>query len=189
MSPQSVLVESGGSITPKQFAQMLAAELERYNKKRPRAMLSDEEAMSIHRLRHQYELQAVSDQKVSVYASQHDTAWTVFYHHEPGFAGSALNRTIHVFSSEELEEDLQKMQPFEQYLQSCGIAVSPVRLFRMAEMLGNLGVTRICSIGEMNRAKPGWHHDGRFNLLDLVRMVDIERNMEEDLEQYDPDVE
>jgi Acyl-CoA reductase (LuxC) len=189
MSPQSILVETGGAISPRQFAQILAAELERYNKKRPRAKLSDEEAMSIHRLRHQYEIQAVSDQKVSVYASQHDTAWTVFYHNEPGFAGSALNRTIHVFSSEELEEDLQKMQPFEQYLQSCGIAVSPFRLFRMAEMLGNLGVNRICSIGEMNRAKPGWHHDGRFNLLDLVRMVDIERNMDEDLEQYDPDVE
>ena len=41
----------------------------------------------------------------------------------------------------------------------------------------------------MNRAKPGWHHDGGFNLLDLVRMVDIERNVEEDLERFDPDVE
>ncbi|WP_256236246.1 acyl-CoA reductase [Bacillus sp. EB600] len=189
MSPQSVLVETGGAISPRQFAQMLAAELERYNKKRPRAKLSDEEAMSIHRHRHQYELQSFKDGAVSVYASQHDTSWTVIYHHEPGFAGSALNRTIHVSSSEELEADLQKIQPFEQYLQSCGIAVSPVRLFRMAEILGDLGVNRICSIGEMNRAKPGWHHDGRFNLLDLVRMVDIERNVEEDLEGYDPDVE
>lgn len=189
MAPQSVLVEAGGAVSPRQFAQMLAAELERYDKKRPRAKLSDEEAMSIHRLRHQYELQSFKDGTVSVLASQHDTAWTVFYHQEPGFAGSALNRTIHVFSSEKLEEDLQKMQPFEQYLQSCGIAVSPLRLFGMAEMLGNLGVNRMCSIGEMNRAKPGWHHDGRFNLLDLVRMVDIERNVEEDLERYDPDVE
>jgi hypothetical protein len=41
----------------------------------------------------------------------------------------------------------------------------------------------------MNRAKPGWHHDGRFNLLDLIRFVDIEHTAEQDAERYDPDVE
>ncbi|MEY8738913.1 hypothetical protein AB9M62_04600 [Bacillales bacterium AN1005] len=41
----------------------------------------------------------------------------------------------------------------------------------------------------MNSAKPGWHHDGGFNLIELVRMVDMERNLEYEMEKYDEDVE
>ncbi|XJZ28838.1 acyl-CoA reductase [Bacillota bacterium Lsc_1132] len=189
LSPQSILVEDGGTISPKQFAQMLAAELDRYAKKRPRAAITDEEAMSIHNMRNQAELEAVANQKIALYASQHDTSWTVVYHDEPGFAGSPLNRFIHVFASETLEVDLPKIREFEKYLQSCGLAVSPNRLLSIAEFLGSLGVNRLTPIGKMNSAKPGWHHDGRFNLLDLVRFTDIERGLEDELEQFDPDVE
>ena len=189
LSPQSVLVETGGAIEPHQFAQMLAAELERYQKKRPRAMLNDEEAMSIQKTRNQFELEALHNQKVSVYASKEDTSWTVIFHKEAGFEGSPLNRTIHVFASEKLEEDIPKIRQYQQYLQSCGVALSPFRLLDMAEMLGSFGINRICSIGEMNRAKSGWHHDGGFNLLDLVRITDIERNVEQEMERFDPDVE
>ena len=189
LSPQSILVETGGAIEPQQFAQMLAAELERYQKKRPRAMLNDEEAMSIQKTRNQFELEALHNQKVSVYASKEDTSWTVIFHKEAGFEGSPLNRTIHVFASEKLEEDIPKVRQYQQYLQSCGVALSPFRLLDMAEMLGSYGINRICSIGEMNRAKPGWHHDGGFNLLDLVRITDIERNVEQEMERFDPDVE
>ena len=189
LSPQSVLVEAGGAVTPKQFAQMLAAELDRYAKKRPRAAISNEEAMSIRHLRNQAELEALENPRVALYASREDTSWTVIYHDEPGFAGSPLNRFIHVFASVKLETDLPKMKQFEKYLQSCGLAVSPDRLLSIAEFLGSLGINRLSPIGKMNSAKPGWHHDGRFNLLDLVRFTDIERGLEEELERYDPDVE
>lgn len=189
LSPQSVLVEEGGAVNPNQFAQMLAAELERYHKKRPRAKLSAEEAMSIQKVRNRYELESLSGEKVSVFASQNDSAWTVIYHDEAGMDASPLNRTIHVFKSCRLEEDIPKMVVYQDYLQSCGLAASPFRLFQIAEILGSLGVNRISPIGEMNRAKPGWHHDGGFNLLDLVRFTDIERNLEQDLERFDPDVE
>jgi hypothetical protein len=189
LSPQSVLIEQGGAISPKQFAQMLGAELERYHKKRPRAKLSDEEAMSIQRLRNQYELQSLENSRISVYSSQNNTSWTVIYHDEPGFAGSPLNRTIHVYSVETLEGDLEVVKPYAEFFQSCGLAVSPARLFQISELLGSMGVNRICPVGEMNRAKPGWHHDGGFNLLDLVRITDIERNVEQSLEQFDTDVE
>lgn len=189
LSPQSVLVESGGAINPKQFAQMLAAELDRYEKKRPRATVSNEEAMSINKLRHQAELQALENEQITVYASKQDTAWTVIYHHHPGFDGSPLNRFVHVFSSQHLEADLEKMLQLESYLQSCGIVVLPERLLPIANLLGSFGINRITPIGKMNSAKPGWHHDGRFNLLDLIRFTDIERGLEEDLEGFDPDVE
>ncbi|MDQ0414034.1 acyl-CoA reductase [Mesobacillus stamsii] len=189
LSPQAVLVEAGSAISPKQFAQLLAAELARYAQKRPRATLSDEETMSIQNLRHQTELEAIKNENIAIYASKQNTSWTVIYHHQPGFDGSPLNRFIHVFYSEKLETDLGKMQPFENYLQSCGLAVSPERLFPIAERLGELGMNRLTQVGKMNSAKPGWHHDGRFNLLDFVRFTDIERGLEDALERFDPDVE
>lgn len=30
----------------------------------------------------------------------------------------------------------------------------------------------------MSAPEAGWHHDGRFNLLDLVRMTEIEQSAE-----------
>ena len=30
----------------------------------------------------------------------------------------------------------------------------------------------------MTAPEAGWHHDGRFNLLDLVRIVEIEQSAE-----------
>ncbi|WP_369123401.1 acyl-CoA reductase [Shewanella electrica] len=45
------------------------------------------------------------------------------------------------------------------------------------------------ALGEMTRAKPGWHHDGHFNLLDLLRFIDVEQNTERAAEKFDPDVE
>ncbi|MFL6558647.1 MAG: acyl-CoA reductase [Bacillus sp. (in: firmicutes)] len=189
LSPQTIYVEEGGAISSKQFAQMLGAELERYHKKRPRAKLTDEESMAIQRVRSRYQLESVQQDNVSVFSSQSDTSWTVIYHNETGFEGSPLNRFVHVYSVESEESVLSAIKPYQQYLQSCGLAVSPNRLFSLASQLGTYGVNRICSIGEMNQAKPGWHHDGRFNLLDLVRMTDIEMNIEQNVERYDTDFE
>ena len=50
-------------------------------------------------------------------------------------------------------------------------------------------IDRICPVGEMNRAKSGWHHDGGFNILDLVRAVDIERNTDRYADTFDIDYE
>jgi hypothetical protein len=36
----------------------------------------------------------------------------------------------------------------------------------------------------MTAPAAGWHHDGRFSLLDLVRMVDIEASTEAAAENF-----
>ena len=56
----------------------------------------------------------------------------------------------------------------------------------LAQALGDAGVTRICAIGAMTSPEAGWHHDGRFSLLDLVRMVDIEASTELSAESFAP---
>ena len=64
------------------------------------------------------------------------------------------------------------------YLQTVGLAIDPETLLALGEVLGQAGVTRICAIGDMTSPAAGWHHDGRFSLLDLVNMVDIEASTE-----------
>lgn len=70
------------------------------------------------------------------------------------------------------------------YLQTVGVAAAPEELIPLSERLGQAGVTRICAVGAMTSPEAGWHHDGRFSLLDLVRMVDIESSTERAAEHF-----
>ena len=78
------------------------------------------------------------------------------------------------------------IKPYRTFLQSVGAAAAPKELFQWAEKLGNVGVTRVTSLGKMTSPESGWHHDGRFNLLDLVQMVDIEQSAEDYAENFAP---
>ena len=62
--------------------------------------------------------------------------------------------------------------------QTVGIAASPEQLYRLADGLGQAGVTRISALGRMTAPEAGWHHDGRFNLLDLITLTEIEHSAE-----------
>ena len=44
------------------------------------------------------------------------------------------------------------------------------------ELLGKAGVTRVSALGHMTSPEAGWHHDGRFNLLDLISITEIEHS-------------
>jgi hypothetical protein len=191
MSPQAVFVEEGGSVSPRRFAECVAAELGRLQLRWPRAPLAASEAWAIHDVRNRYGLEEAEGGGAAVYASSNSADWTVVYHDAPGFDSSPLNRTIHVYGCDNLEEALPALAPYgrDGLLQSCGIAVRPQRLFRLADELGRIGANRLSPLGSMLQAKAGWHHDGRFNLLDLIRFVDLERGAEDDAEQYDPDFE
>lgn len=189
LSPQTVFVEAGGTVTPHQFTQLLATALANNQLKWPRAKLTTAEAVSITRLRQENQIQALTDESVQVSASTDSTAWTVVYHQQPSLMSSPLNRTIHVMAVTNLEQVPALLHTYRPFLQSCGLAVAPQRLLKLAAQLGTAGVDRICAIGDMTRAQPGWHHDGRFNLLDLLKMVDIEPGAEELAEHFDSDVE
>ncbi|MEK8131427.1 acyl-CoA reductase [Paenibacillus filicis] len=189
LAPHGVFVEEGGAVSPRQFAQLVASEMERYQEKKPRADLSDEEALAIRSVRQRMELRGLQGEPVSVYASVRGTDWTVIYQGAGGFEPSPLNRTLHIFACGSLEQAAGQLRPYREYLQTAGLAVGPERLEPLASLLGSRGVTRICAVGQMARTPAGWHHDGRMNLLDLVRWVDLERSAELEAERYDPDFE
>lgn len=189
LSTQAIFVEKNGAITPVMVAKMIAAELKNYQTKRNRAPLTTEQLSAINRERNKYQLESISGVSVQVFSSTQSTDWTVVYHTDPGFSSSPLNRFVHVFQIDHLEDVNRYLNPYQAYLQSCAVAANPTRLFTLADQLGEIGINRISALGEITRVKPGWHHDGHFNLLDLLHFVDIEPTAEQMSEKYDPDVE
>ena len=85
-----------------------------------------------------------------------------------------------------LEEAADSLAPHAVFLQSVAVAVAPARLYALAERLAGVGVTRITAPGAMSTPEAGWHHDGGFNLLGLVRMVEIEHCAERASEPLAP---
>ena len=71
-----------------------------------------------------------------------------------------------------------RVAPYKALLQTVGIAASPEELYRLADSLGQAGVTRISALGHMTAPEAGWHHDGRFNLVDLITLTEIEHSAE-----------
>ncbi len=117
-------------------------------------------------------------------------AWSVTYvENEEDFSPSGLNRAIQIVAVHALAEVAPRIAPYKAFLQTVGIAAAPEELFRLAEILGQAGVTRISALGQMTAPEAGWHHDGRFNLLDLVTLTEIESSAEAAAESFAPYVD
>ncbi|OLS34492.1 acyl-CoA reductase [Bacillus sp. MRMR6] len=185
-SPHVFYVQNGGNVTPREFSRYLAHELESFEKRYPRRVLSIEEGASIAEWRQKEEFSMLTNSEKEVLGEQSNSWTVVFGGNEGELTPSCLNRVIKVVEVNELSDILPNIETYRSYLQTVGIAASPKELFQLAESLGALGVTRITSLGYMTSPEAGWHHDGRFNLLDLVNMVDLEHSAEEYAEGLAP---
>jgi len=173
-SPHMLFVEHGGRVTPERFAQYLAHELSAFDKRFPRRSLNMAEVNGIANWRNAEEMTPGGQ----VFGEE-SGAWTVSYQSEDkSFLPSSLNRTIRVVGVEALADVVAIAAPFKALLQTVGIAAPPKQLFSLASALGAVGVTRICALGDMTSPEAGWHHDGRFNLLDLVTITEIDARAE-----------
>lgn len=188
-SPHVFFVERGGRVTPREFSRLLANELAGFERKFPRRALTIEEAGGVAAWRHGEETKAWSEDGRDIMGDAAG-AWSAVYTEEPeDLSPSGLNRTIKIVAVDDLADTAPRIAPFKAWLQTVGIASSPEELYRLADMLGAVGVTRVCALGQMTAPEAGWHHDGRFNLLDLVTMTEIEQSAETLAEDFAPYVD
>jgi Acyl-CoA reductase (LuxC) len=183
-SPQVFYVEKGGAITPRVFTEQLLNELAALEHKIPRRRLSLEEAASLANYRQAHEFEMLNGSKRAVLGDKQQP-WCVVYCDEllplsPG----PLNRCILVVAVASINDVITLIKPQRRFLQTAGVATSVEQLLPLAALLGTVGVTRICALGSMTSPEAGWHHDGRFSLLDLVCMVDVEQSTELLAESY-----
>lgn len=183
-SPHVFFVENEGAVSPREFSKYIAHELACFEQKFPRRALSIEEASGIAAWRHAEEMKSSSKPDREIMDDGAGT-WTAVYTEEAeDLAPSGLNRTIKIVGIDNLADAVPLISPYKAFLQTVGIAASPETLRRLAHALGAVGITRICALGQMTAPEAGWHHDGRFNLLDLVTMTEIEQSAERSAENF-----
>ncbi|KOC24319.1 acyl-CoA reductase [Comamonas testosteroni] len=174
-SPHVFYVQRGAPVSPRAFADYLAAELANLQRRFARRELDLEEGAALARWQQNMEWGGEVHQLLGPV----DAPWSVAYSESlQPLAPTALYRTIAVVAVDRLDAVLPVVAAQRDYLQTAGIAAGPEELYRLAGLLGAAGVTRISAIGSMSMPEAGWHHDGRFNLLDLVRMTEIEQSAE-----------
>lgn len=185
-SPHTFYVARGGRVTPREFAQQLAGELAALQHKFARRPLTLEEAASVAGWRQAQELKGYAGQAVELVGDA-QAAWCVAYA-EPAseLQPCALNRTVQVQAVDTLADAVPLLAEHRAYLQTVGLAAAPQELPALAELLAQAGATRLCALGQMTAPEAGWHHDGRYSLLDLVRMVELEASAEQAAEAYAP---
>ncbi|OAS26393.1 acyl-CoA reductase [Methylobacterium platani] len=189
-APQMLFVERGGAVAPDEFARHLAHELAALATRHPRRRLDAGEASAIAAWRSGHEMRALETEERSGGATLlGDPAdpWSVVLLDGPApLSPSGLNRSLAVVAVDDLAEVPALVAPHRAYLQTAGIAAAPERLLTLADDLAGIGVTRISAIGRMTAPEAGWHHDGRFSLLDLVTVTEIEASAEAAAEGFAP---
>lgn len=184
-SPQMLFVERGGAVSSDEFAAYIAHELAALARKHPRRPLAIEEMNSLAAWRNGEEMRALADGR-TLYGHPTDGWAVVSVAQAEALLPSALGRTLKVVAVDALEEAIQALAQQRQVLQTAGVAATPAELFRLSALLGQAGVTRITAFGDMTSPEAGWHHDGRFSLLDLVTITEIEQGAEAAAERFAP---
>jgi hypothetical protein len=174
LSPHVFYVQSGGAVSPLQFAEQLAAELERREQTAPRGKLTADLAATIASRRAIYEVRAAHALETYLWQSQNSTAWTVVCEADSRFPISCLYRFIYVKPVADLTEVLQSADAMRGQVSTVGLAVPEHQASEISTRLARWGATRICSLGQMQNPPLTWRHDGRPALGDLVTWTDYE---------------
>jgi len=174
LSPHVFYVEEDGEISPMEFSHYLADAMDGFAGKVPRGRISPDEAAHINQLRGAYEFREFADDGIALHASSGGTQWTVIYEADKTFVPSCLNRTIRIKPVADVSEIIKLVEPVKAFLQTMGATLPEDRLLNLAEDIGKLGMDRISPLGKMTAPSLFWRHDGRYNLLDMVRWTDIE---------------
>lgn len=174
LSPQVVYVEHGGGVSAEQFAELLAEELAKRESTEPRGALTTEVAATIASRRSFYEVRAAHSPDTRMWRSENSTAWTVIYEADPKFQSSCLHRFIYVKGTPDLENALRGADELRGRVSTVGLAATEDKAPELAQQLARWGVTRVCSLGQMQNPPLTWRHDGRPALGDLVTWTDWE---------------
>jgi hypothetical protein len=175
LSPHVIYVAVGGEVSPENFAELLADELERREQTEPRGELAAEHAAAIASRRGIYEVRAAhSPETTRHWCSKNSTAWTVVFEADTRFQMSCLNRFIYVKAVSDLTAALQGADEIRGKVSTVGIAAPEEKTNEIATQLACWGATRVCPLGQMQNPPLTWRHDGRPALGDLARWTDLE---------------
>jgi hypothetical protein len=175
VSPHVVMVEMGGGVEPEAFADLVAQALEELEARLPSGPVTPGGGAELQQLRGEAEIQEALGRGFVRHGGE-EGPWTVLF--QPGqlVVPSCLNRTVRVIPVADLEDGLERLEDWEDHLQT--VCVAGVEEDSHAlEALVTMGVSRIVSFRGAPWPLPWWHHDGEGPLRSLVRWTDLERSL------------
>ncbi len=175
LSPVLLFAQQGGKVGPKDFARLVAVELERLEKNersKPKRGMAD--GLAGGRLRDVFRIRALKGERIGYWISDTPGLWMVGYDErkEAEFSSGAQILRVKGFGKlSDLEGALQKMSGS---LQAASLECASTHRKNLAEWLGLFGVNRVCHAGELQKPPVTWHHDGRLNLAGWLAWTDLE---------------
>ncbi len=164
-SPQEIYVESGGRVSPKEFAGLLAKEMETTIRALPKGTNSGK--IQVLDGYYQYFTKETMGEPVKIFPSK-DNQWLVIYDEsKPNCETSPLFRVIRIKPVSDIMVIPQMVRPLSSFLQTVGVAIPQDRLLAFADALGQIGVTNFRTISGMTLQKAWEPWDGRFPLQEL----------------------
>lgn len=164
-SPQEIYVETGGSVSPKEFAGLLAVEMEKTTRALPKGTNSGK--MQVLDGYYQYFTKETMGEPVKLFPSKNHQ-WLVIYDEKnQNCEPSSLYRMIRVKPVVDIMELPQRVKPLGAFLQTVGVAIPQNRLLAFADAMGQAGVTNIRTVSGMTLQKAWEPWDGRFPLQEL----------------------
>jgi len=155
-------VETGGKISPFEFARALASAMEKTLRRIPRQPVSAGEAYAVVSLRNKYALEG------EVFASP-GTEWTVIYSEEKASLPACGGRLVFVRPISDIGDVIEHIRPGAQTL---GLLLDDKRRIPFAEKAAAAGIARITAIGKMSLYDHPW--DGLFPMERFIRWVSLE---------------
>ncbi len=164
-SPQEIYVEIGGVVSPKEFAGLLAAEMERTTRALPKGTNAGK--MQVLDGYYQYFTKETMGEPVKIFPSKKNE-WLVIYDESTqNCEPSPLFRVIRVKPVVDIMEIPVKVRPLGSFLQTVGVAIPQDRLLVFANAIGQAGATNIRTISGMTLQKAWEPWDGQFPLQEL----------------------
>jgi hypothetical protein len=170
LSPQLCYVESGGAVTPHEFAADLAQALSDFSVALPPRRRGFDEEADIMRFRQEAEWRPAH----SLLASPGCSDWSISIEEDAEFIPTCLNRCVRIKVVSDLARLAPVLAPHSRHLEAVGLAVPAPRVQEMSAMFAGCGVHRICPIGEMQRPPLSWRQSGRPRIADWVEWTVVE---------------
>ncbi len=172
-SPQAVYLwgddPRAGRRLARDFARLLAGQLERWCRTYPPGSTTRDEQVEITRERELAKVSQALGEGELVIPGRGDQSWTVIVEDDPALHVSPHHRTVFVKPLAR-EEDLARiLAPQGWLLQSLALVCDTATAYRLARDLAFVGADRFTEPGRMSRRKHGTPHDGGKGTAELVR--------------------
>lgn len=177
LSPHWIFIEEKDESTTRFICAEIAQNLRLMEQMVPRGELSVEQSSDMARRWDESELAMLLGEDVEIFSNRTKDHFLLYIDRRPKLEPSCLGRCIRVIPVSSIDAALEMLRPLSGYFQNAAVEAS--QHSRICRELAQMGLTRICSPGNMPTPTMMWHHDGKCCLNQLVRFCDIEDSWNE----------